>query len=77
MTDREPNSDAPVTVYLASRGDTVSKIARQFGVSERAVILENDLKNPSYVRDGQIVRIRVPRAQAESYLEAVAARKLP
>lgn len=62
-------SDTSVTVYLASRGDTVSKIARQFGVSERELILDNDLKNPSYVRDGQIVRVRVPRARAESYLE--------
>jgi membrane-bound lytic murein transglycosylase D len=62
-------SDARVTVYLASRGDTVSKIARQFGVSERELILDNDLKNPSYVRDGQIVRVRIPRARAESYLE--------
>jgi LysM repeat protein len=62
-------SRGTATVYFASPGDTVSKIARSFGISERQVILDNDLKDPGYVREGQILRLLVPRAQARSYLE--------
>ncbi len=61
-------SQPQVTMYFASPGDTLSKIARSFGVSERELILDNDLKNPGYVREGQILRIRVNRSQARSYL---------
>ncbi len=57
------------TVYFASPGDTVSKIAQSFGISERQVILDNDLKDPGYVREGQILRIRVPKSKARSYLD--------
>jgi membrane-bound lytic murein transglycosylase D len=75
--DAGGKSEAPVTVYLASPGDTVSKIARQFGVTERELVLDNDLKNPSYVRDGQIVRIRVPRSRAQALLETAGGREAP
>jgi membrane-bound lytic murein transglycosylase D len=57
-----------VTMYFASPGDTLSRIARSFGVSERDLILDNDLKNPSYVREGQILRVRVNRTHARSYM---------
>jgi membrane-bound lytic murein transglycosylase D len=69
--DKSPalsKSQPQVTVYFASPGDTLSKIARSFGVSERDLILDNDLKNPGYVREGQILRIRVNRSRARSYL---------
>jgi len=62
-------SRATATVYFASPGDTVSKIAQSFGISERQVILDNDLKDPGYVREGQILRIRVPKSKARSYLD--------
>ena len=64
-----PSRQQPqVTMYFASPGDTLSKIAQSFGVSERDLILDNDLKNPSYVREGQILRIVANRSLARSYL---------
>jgi membrane-bound lytic murein transglycosylase D len=63
-----PKQQPLVTMYFASPGDTLSKIARSFGVSERDLILDNDLKNPGYVREGQILRVRVNRAHARAYL---------
>jgi len=64
-----PSKQQPsVTMYFASPGDTLSKIARSFGVRERDLILDNDLKDPGYVREGQILRVRVNRLQARSYM---------
>jgi len=46
-------SARPVTVVLVQRGDTVSVIARRFGLSERAIIDANGLKEPYRLSRGQ------------------------
>jgi membrane-bound lytic murein transglycosylase D len=47
-------------LYRVLPGDTVSRIARAFGISQRRVALDNSLSNPSLVRTGQLLRLTVP-----------------
>lgn len=45
-------------VYVVRRGDTLSGIARRFGVSQRALMQANSLRNPNFIWVGQ--RLRIP-----------------
>jgi len=54
----EPTNE-PVT-YTIAGGDTLSAIARKFGVTVAALVAENQIANPSLIRPGQVLKI--PRA---------------
>lgn len=43
--------------YVVKKGDTVYKIAKRFGTTMQAIILENNLRNPSLIYPGQILLI--------------------
>jgi membrane-bound lytic murein transglycosylase D len=43
--------------YRVRSGDTLGKIAKRHGISERALADENDIRNKSLVRVGQVLRI--------------------
>ena len=43
--------------YAVKRGDTLSKIAKQFGVTVDAIGKANNIANPSLIRVGQVVEI--------------------
>ncbi len=45
------------TSYRVRSGDTLGKIARQLGVSERALAAENGIRDRSLVRVGQVLRV--------------------
>jgi murein DD-endopeptidase MepM/ murein hydrolase activator NlpD len=45
------------STYTVQGGDSVSKIAAQFGVSMDAVIASNDIKNARRLREGETLRI--------------------
>ncbi len=43
--------------YTIQRGDTLSKIAKQFGVSVDAIAKANNIANPSLIKPGQVLTI--------------------
>jgi LysM repeat protein len=45
------------TSYRVRSGDTLGRIARQLGVSERALAAENGIQDRSLVRVGQVLRV--------------------
>lgn len=45
-------------VYTVQRGDTLSRIARRFGVSQREIAALNGLSSRHHIRAGQ--RLRLP-----------------
>jgi LysM repeat protein len=46
--------------YVVKRGDTLSEIAAQFGVSVDAIVELNHLDNPNRIEAGQVLLIPVP-----------------
>lgn len=44
-------------VYRVSKGDTLYRISRQFGVSIRSILSINDLKGPRSIRAGQLLQL--------------------
>lgn len=46
----------PVT-YVVKKGDSVYKIAQQFGTTMQAIILANNLRNPDLIYPGQVLLI--------------------
>ncbi len=57
-------------VYNVSRGDTVSRIAARFGVSEQALLSANGIGNPDRIYPGQ--GLRIPGLAPEEAAAAVA-----
>ena len=49
---------APVRTYIVQAGDTLSALARRFGLTVEAIANDNDLSNPNLIRVGQALRIR-------------------
>lgn len=43
--------------YTVKSGDTLSKIAKQFGVTVDAIVKANNIANPSLIRPGQVLKI--------------------
>lgn len=48
--------------YEVRYGDTLSEIAREYGVSVREIAQLNNISNPSHIRTGDLLRIPVPTA---------------
>ena len=49
-----PNQDI---TYIVRRGDTLTKIAKKFGVTVDYLVNKNRISNPNYIYVGQIIRI--------------------
>ncbi len=43
--------------YTVKSGDTLSKIAKQFGVTVNALVQANNIANPNLIRPGQVLKI--------------------
>ncbi len=56
------------TVYVVQRGDTLSRIARRFGVSERELVALNGLRSRHRIRVGQ--RLRLPARDGPTLVAA-------
>lgn len=69
-----PGSLGPVetwTAHVVRPGETLSGIARQYGVDWQTLALANYLVNPTLLTVGQVVRIPTGRAMANGALHAV------
>ncbi|HSC89197.1 MAG TPA: LysM peptidoglycan-binding domain-containing protein [Polyangiaceae bacterium] len=44
--------------YRVQRGDSLAKIASRFGVSERELVLDNDIRDRSVIFRGQLIQVR-------------------
>ncbi|MCF6765242.1 LysM peptidoglycan-binding domain-containing protein [Thiotrichales bacterium 19S3-7] len=51
--------------YIVKKGDTLPSISREYGISERAIILWNDLKSPYRVEVGQKLQFFSPKSLAD------------
>jgi murein DD-endopeptidase MepM/ murein hydrolase activator NlpD len=56
----EPSVTTSSQVYIVQAGDTLSAIARRFGVTVESLVQANDLSDPDYLRVGQ--QLIVPAA---------------
>ena len=55
----EPAAEpAPAGTYMVQAGDTLSALARRFGLTVDTIANDNDLSNPNLIRVGQALRIR-------------------
>jgi len=63
----EPSTEAPPAdgLYTVERGDTLSIIARRFGVEEHALLSANGLSSPHRIYAGQTLRLEAPETDAE------------
>jgi LysM repeat protein len=52
-------SPTPIS-YVVQRGDRLTAIAAQFGVSVDAIVALNNIKNPDHIEAGQVLLIPVP-----------------
>jgi LysM repeat protein len=43
--------------YTVKSGDTLSKIAKQFGVTVDALVKANNIANPNLIKLGQVLKI--------------------
>jgi membrane-bound lytic murein transglycosylase D len=57
----EPAPLPPSLVHVVRRGETVGRIAKRYGVSEKDLLALNHLSNPNLVRVGQ--KLQVPTGQ--------------
>lgn len=58
----EESGDAPPIpqTYEVQRGDSLVRIAEQFGVSLQALITANDIANPDRIQPGDLLQIPAP-----------------
>lgn len=62
MADTAGNPPAPVTpmTYTVQRGDTLSAIARKFGVTINELVAWNNISKPNAIEVGQVLLIEAP-----------------
>ncbi len=76
ITNGSANETVPLSVnnsqpkeHIVQPGDTLSRIAQQYGTSLAALIAENNLANPDIIEVGQIIRLpSMPTAMSPSTL---------
>lgn len=56
--DTDGNSTSGQTIYVVQRGDTLNKIAAEFGTTARAIAMENNIRNINLIYVGQ--RLIIP-----------------
>ena len=56
--DTDGNSTSGQTIYVVQRGDTLNKIATEFGTTARAIAVENNIRNINLIYVGQ--RLIIP-----------------
>lgn len=56
-TDVTPKERTETIVYEVQTGDTVSSIAKQFNITSKTIIWENDLGNNGFIKPGQKLTI--------------------
>ena len=56
--DTDGNSTSGQTIYVVQRGDTLNKIAAEFGTTARAIAVENNIRNINLIYIGQ--RLIIP-----------------
>ena len=56
--DTDGNSTSAQTIYVVQRGDTLNKIAAEFGTTARAIAMENNIRNINLIYVGQ--RLIIP-----------------
>ena len=54
-----PPTTVPMAEYVIASGDTMSGIAKKFGVTMRALLSANNLTDPNLVRVGQKVKVPI------------------
>lgn len=58
INDTDGNSTSGQTIYVVQRGDTLNKIASEFGTTARAIAVENNIRNINLIYVGQ--RLIIP-----------------
>jgi membrane-bound lytic murein transglycosylase D len=69
--------DAMPAYYEVRRGDTLSRIAARFGLSERELIARNGLRNRHRIAAGQRLRVAAESSQVIAATSSEAAAKAP
>ena len=60
-TSAAPSGPTPSPIsYVVKRGDRLSDIANQFGVTVDAIVQLNNLDNPDHIEAGQVLLIPIP-----------------
>lgn len=59
-----PPTTVPMAEYIIASGDTMSGIAKKFGVTMQALLSANNLTDPNLVRVGQKVKVPIAPAAA-------------
>ncbi len=81
----EPGASAPIArmeppadgIYRVRRGDTISRIAARFGLTEASLVAMNGLRNRHKISVGQRLMVSDPAAAAKPAAEAVVASAAP
>lgn len=58
--DPKPSSGSKLICIAVRRGDTLSALARKYGVTVQSLVQLNDLADPDRIRAGQMLYARVP-----------------
>jgi LysM repeat protein len=69
-----PTTTTPVpTEYIVQKGDTLSRIAQQFGVTVAQLVAANNIQDPDHIEEGQRLAIPPPTAATTAPLGTTAA----
>jgi LysM repeat protein/ribosomal protein L40E len=58
-----PTSTPTVITYTVQAGDTLGKIAKEFGVTVEAIVEANDIEDPSLIQVGQVLVIPIAKPE--------------
>ena len=54
-------STTKTVTYTVKRGDTLSEIAKKYGVSYKTIAKDNNISNPNFIKVGQKLKIKVKK----------------
>jgi LysM repeat protein len=57
-----PTTTTVPTEYIVQKGDTLSRIAQQFGVTVAQLVAANNIQDPDHIEEGQRLAIPLPTA---------------